>query len=181
MYLEEIRMGARQETFRMFARYNRWANMTLYRVAAGCSAELLSQERGAFFHSILGTLNHLVVTDRMWLCRMQGNSPKGTKLDEVLYYDFSDLWEARKELDASLLEFVVSLEEPTLAAPLAYQTSSGTPQSQPLHEILSHLFNHQTHHRGQAHDLLGQALTPAKTPVLDLLYYQRAVAPSDTD
>lgn len=174
-------MGPRQETFRMFAMYNRWANLTLYRVAAECPADVLSVERGAFFHSILGTLNHLVVTDRMWLGRMQGNSPKGVKLDEVLFPEFAELWRARSELDESIVRFVFGLEEGTLAEPLEYATSSGSPQSQSLHEVLSHFFNHQTHHRGQAHDLLGQALSPAKTPVLDLLYYQRAVAPSDAD
>jgi uncharacterized damage-inducible protein DinB len=48
-----------------------------------------------------------------------------------------------------------------------------------MHEVLSHLLNHQTHHRGQAHDLLAQALLPANTPVLDLLHYQRAIACTD--
>jgi uncharacterized damage-inducible protein DinB len=172
-------MGPRQETFRMFAKYNRWANATIYKVAAECTSDALSQERGAFFHSILGTLNHLLVTDRMWLSRMQGNSPRGTKLNELLFTEFPQLLQARNELDERIVEFVFELEEKTLAEPLAYLTSSGAPQSQPLHEVLSHFFNHQTHHRGQAHDLLGQALTPAKTPVLDLLYYQRAVAPAD--
>ncbi len=173
-------MGPRQEIFRMLAQYNRWANMALYRVAAECPAEDLAQERGAFFHSILGTLNHLVVTDRMWLSRMQGNSPRGTKLDDIVCTEFAQLWQARKELDEQIVKFVFGLQEQALAAPLAYSTSSGAPQSQPLHQVLSHVFNHQTHHRGQAHDLLGQALTPAKTPVLDLLYYQRAVGPVDS-
>ena len=63
-----------------------------------------------------------------------------------------------------------------MAKPLNYATSSGAPQRQPLHHVLAHLFNHQTHHRGQAHHLVGLALGREATPVLDLLAYQRSVA-----
>ena len=172
-------MGPRQQHFRHFALYNRWANQQLYRSAEGCSPSELTRDRGAFFSSILGTLNHLLVTDRMWRRRLEGNSPRGVKLDEIVYFDLPSLAEARGEEDRALIDVVYGFSEQQMALPIVYSTSSGTPQTQPLHEVLAHVFNHQTHHRGQAHDLLGQALGIDRTPVLDLLYYQRSRAAND--
>jgi uncharacterized damage-inducible protein DinB len=170
-------MGPRQEHFRMLALYNQWANARLYAAAAQMAPEALAENRGAFFGSLLGTLNHLLVTDRGWMARLEGESPR-MRLDEVLHHDFADLRAARLVQDQKLVEYVHGLSEDRLAARLYYATSSGAPQSQPLHHVLAHLFNHQTHHRGQAHHLVGLALGRDKTPVLDLLAYQRSAATS---
>src|SRR4051794_26196516 len=168
-------MGPRQEHFRMLALYNQWANARLYAAAGQVAPEALAEDRGAFFGSLLGTLNHLLVTDRGWMARLEGESPR-MRLDEVLHHDFADLRAARLVQDQKLVEYVHGLSEDRLAARLDYATSSGAPQSQPLHHVLAHLFNHQTHHRGQAHHLVGLALGRDKTPVLDLLAYQRSAA-----
>jgi uncharacterized damage-inducible protein DinB len=168
-------MGPRQEHFRMLALYNQWANGCLYTSAGRIAPEALAEDRGAFFGSLLGTLNHLLVTDRGWMARLEGESPR-MLLDEVLHHDFSDLRAARVAQDQKLVEYVYGLSEDRLAARLDYATSSGAPQSQPLHHVLAHLFNHQTHHRGQAHHLVGLALGREATPVLDLLAYQRSAA-----
>jgi uncharacterized damage-inducible protein DinB len=172
-------VGPRQQHFRQFALYNRWANQQLYRCAEGCSVTELTKDRGAFFSSILGTLNHLLVTDRRWRARLEGNSPRGVKLDEILYFDLPSLAEARRADDRALIAVVYGFSEGQMGSPIVYATSSGAPQTQPLHEVLAHLFNHQTHHRGQTHDLLGQSLGKERTPVLDLLYYQRTAAAND--
>jgi len=172
-------MGPRQEHFRQFVLYNRWANSQLYQIVKECSVEQLTKDRGAFFRSILGTLNHLVVTDRMWRSRLQGTNPRGVRLDEILFSELHSLTEARRTEDKALIDVVYGFTEEEIARPLAYHTSSGVPQSEPLYNVLAHVFNHQTHHRGQVHDLLGQALGAARTPVLDLLYYQRTAAVGD--
>ncbi|MBL6454593.1 DinB family protein [Belnapia sp. T6] len=161
----------------MLAYYNQWANGRLYAAAGQIAPEALAEDRGAFFGSLLGTLNHLLVTDRLWMSRLDGESPRGTRLDEVLHHDFDDLHAARLVQDGRLVEYVYGLSEKRLAESLNYATSSGAPHSQPLHHVLAHLFNHQTHHRGQAHHLVGLALGRDKTPVLDLLAYQRSTAP----
>src|SRR4051812_7186708 len=166
-------MGPRQEHFRMLAHYNQWANGRLYAAVARMAPEALAENRGAFFGSLLGTLNHLLVTDRGWMARLEGESPR-MRLDEVLHRDFDELRAARLVQDQKLVDYVHGLSEERLAAPLDYATSSGVPQSQPLHHVLAHLFNHQTHHRGQAHHLVGLALGREATPVLDLLAYQRS-------
>lgn len=171
-------MGPRQEHFRMLALYNQWANGRLYAAAGQIAPEVLAEDRGAFFGSLLGTLNHLLVTDRLWMRRLEGESPRGTRLDEVLYNDFAELRAARMAQDSKLVDYVHGLSERRLAEHLDYATSSGVGQSQPLHHVLAHLFNHQTHHRGQAHHLVGLALGRDKTPVLDLLAYQRSIPPA---
>jgi uncharacterized damage-inducible protein DinB len=168
-------MGPRQEHFRMLALYNQWANARLYAASSQMAPEALAENRGAFFGSLLGTLNHLLVTDRGWMARLEGESPR-MRLDEVLHHDFADLRAARLVQDQKLVGYVHGLSEDRLAARLDYATSSGAPQSQPLHHVLAHLFNHQTHHRGQAHHLVGLALGRDKTPVLDLLAYQRSAS-----
>jgi uncharacterized damage-inducible protein DinB len=171
--------GPLQTHFRQFALYNRWANSQLYDAAARLSPEQLGQDRGGFFKSLLGTLNHLVVTDRLWMSRLEGNSPGGTRLDEIVFTDMAALRAARDTENARIVAHVFALGEEAMNAPFAYQTTSGAPQSQPLRDILAHLFNHQTHHRGQAHDLFGQIAGADKAPPLDLLIYQRFVAPND--
>lgn len=174
-------MGPRQEHFGMLARYNQWANVRLYAAAGQITPEALAEERGAFFGSVLGTLNHLLVTDRLWFSRLKGESPRGTRLNEVLHHDFADLRVARVVQDQKLVDYVHGLSEERLAARLDYATTSGAPQSQPLHHVLAHLFNHQTHHRGQAHHLVGLALGRDRTPVLDLLAYQRSAAAAEVE
>lgn len=169
-------MGFRQEHCRMLALYNCWANERVYGCAAQLTPEALAEDRGAFFGSLLGTLNHLLVTDRLWMSRLEGVSPRGTRLNEILHEDFGDLSAARRSQDQKIIAYVHDLSEKRLAAPLDYATTSGAPQSQPLHQVLAHLFNHQTHHRGQAHHLIGLALGREKVPVLGLLAYQRSVA-----
>jgi uncharacterized damage-inducible protein DinB len=169
-------MEPRQTHFRMLSQYNRWANERLYLAASQLSRAALALDRGAFFRSILGTLNHLLVTDCLWMSRLEGTSPRGVKLNTILHETLGDLHAARRTHDQKIVEFVHELTEERLAETLAYETTSGAPQSQPLHEVLAHIFNHQTHHRGQAHHLVGQALGQEKAPVLDLMAYQRSAA-----
>lgn len=170
--------GTGQAFFGMFARYNRWANARIYAAAAGLDPEHLAADRGAYFRSVLGTLNHLLVVDRLWMARMEGYSPGPTQLDQILHADLFTLTQARLAEDARILAFVESLDAKNPAAPLHYKTTAGVAKSQPLAEVLWHFFNHQTHHRGQAHDLICQFAGRDATPSLDLLLYQREVAES---
>ena len=171
--------GVYEDHFRMFALYSRWANAQLYKAVATVPEQALAQDRGAYFKSLLGTLNHLLVADGMWLGRLQGNSPRGVRLDEILHPTFEPLAAARAARDADIIAHVFALQEPQFTAPLTYATTAGTAQTQPLHHILAHVFNHQTHHRGQAHDLLCQIAGVEAVPVIDLVAYQRYVMKDD--
>ena len=158
--------------FQTMARYNRWANVRLYEAAAALPAEKYRKEIGLFFKSLHGTLNHLVTTDRIWMHRLDGQGASPTRLDAIQYEDFGELREARKREDERILGFVEALDENSLEAMRDYKTTKGVPQRDPLRAILAHLFNHQTHHRGQAHTALSQ-LTGAEPPPLDLLLMLR--------
>jgi uncharacterized damage-inducible protein DinB len=149
---------------RALARYNRWMNAKLYAVASTLSDEERKRDRGAFFRSLHGTLNHLLLADRVWMGRFTGVDlhgdwlgPGGIRsLDQELYADFEALRQERTKTDEEIEAWAGSLTPEKLFAPLRY-TRKGTTYDHPLWWSLAHLFNHQTHHRGQVSTLLMQA------------------------
>jgi uncharacterized damage-inducible protein DinB len=145
------------EHFRTLARYNRLANERLYDTCARLSDKERRRDRGAFFRSIHGTLNHILLGDRIWLNRFQGREMPSTGLDAELYDDFGELRAARQIEDARIESFVAGLAPAALAGTIRYVNNEGRLLEDPADLLLAHLFNHQTHHRGQVHDLLCQA------------------------
>jgi uncharacterized damage-inducible protein DinB len=164
--------------FEQRAAYNRWANARLYEAAFALSEADYRRDAGAFFKSMHGTLNHLLLTDRLWLKRLTGEGEHPNALDAILYEDRRALAAARADEDDRIVAYVASLDEAALDGPLAYATTSGKPYEQKRSEILAHLFNHQTHHRGQAHTILS-IVTGRAPPQLDLLLMQRGTAAPD--
>jgi len=160
--------------FRTFARYNAWANRRLYAACAELPEGELMKPRAAFFGSIHGTLNHIMVGDRMWIGRVTSHVPQIASLDQILYADFVGLRVAREAEDAHILNVIEGLAESRLDEDLAYRTMAGEAHRTPLRLVLGHMFNHQTHHRGQAHGLLSQ--TAVAPPPLDLIHYLREAA-----
>jgi uncharacterized damage-inducible protein DinB len=156
----------------MFARYNRWANTRLYEMAARLSDEQYRRNVGAYFGSLHHTLNHLLSADRIWMRRLTGVGDHPDKLNAILFDDLPSLRMARQAEDARIVTFVEGLCEADFEKQWDYKTLNGTPQRQPLREILAHLFNHQTHHRGQAHTVL-TVLGVAEPDPLDLLIMLR--------
>ena len=163
--------------FQLFARYNAWANSRLYAAAAALTDAQYRADRGAFFKSVHGTLNHLLATDRIWFQRITGNAATGPvpdRLDAILCDDLTALHAARVAEDARITACVDTLDAAALAASISYtRVSSPEPVTQQLGAALAHVFNHQTHHRGQAHAVLTGLVGTA--PELDLLFYQRLV------
>lgn len=157
--------------FVTFARYNRWANRRLYAVAAELSDAQFREDRGAFFGSLRGTLNHLLVGDRVWFNRFTGEGVNPPSLDTILHDRFDELRTAREAEDERILAVVNGLDESRLDRPFAYRSMDGSPVELPLGQLLAHVFNHQTHHRGQAHTLLTQF--GRAVPALDLVYHLR--------
>ncbi|MFY9315353.1 MAG: DinB family protein [Burkholderiales bacterium] len=158
--------------FQTMARYNRWANARLYAAAAALPDALYREDIGLFFRSLHGTLNHLLATDRIWMRRIDGTGEAPDRLNAILFEEFAALREARRAEDERIVRFIEGLRDGDLAAILDYKTTRGVPQRDPLGQVLAHLFNHQTHHRGQAHTALSQ-LTGAEPPPLDLLVMLR--------
>ncbi len=161
--------------FVMMASYNAWANARLFRMAGALADELYRKEVGAYFGSLHGTLNHLLVADRIWMHRLTGVGDQPDKLNATLFNDLSSLHAARVEEDSRILGFVQGLAEPAFEEFVNYRMLNGASQRQRRREILAHLFNHQTHHRGQAHAILTM-LGVAEPDPLDLLIMQREQA-----
>jgi uncharacterized damage-inducible protein DinB len=144
------------DSLRMMAGYNRWMNEKLYAACAQLSDDDRKRDRKAFFRSIHGTLNHVLLTDRGWLARFDGKPWPFRSLDEELYGDFDELRRERVKTDREVEEFLAGVSPERLDAPFSYQNYAGQKFAHPLAPALVHLFNHQTHHRGQATTLLSQ-------------------------
>ena len=159
----------------MMAAYNRWANRRLYAAAAALPDDDYRRPAGAYFGSLHGTLNHLLVVDRNWMARFESTGEAQHKLSAILFERLDELRAAREREDERIVGHVAGLSAAELEADFDYATTSGKPQRQPRWEALAHLFNHQTHHRGQAHAILTR-LGVAEPPPLDLLVMQREAA-----
>ncbi len=165
--------------FEQLASYNKWANARLYAVALHLPDDLYRKPTGVFFGSLHGTLNHLLLTDRLWLKRLTGEGEDvPNRLDAILFEDRKELARARHREDRRIIDVIGGYDDQTLMEPVKYNNSSGKQFEQPLCDVLSHLFNHQTHHRGQAHSCLS-ILTGQDPPSLDLLAMQRGVPAPD--
>jgi uncharacterized damage-inducible protein DinB len=143
------------------ARYNRWQNQNVYGCADGLPDDERRRERGAFFGSIYGTLSHLVWGDRMWMSRFTPSMerpPVGVKDSITMCPTWDDLRRERDGIDAAIIAWADTLDAAWLDGDLAY--FSGASQRnmvQPKWLAVTHMFNHQTHHRGQVHCMLTQA------------------------
>ena len=153
-------------------RYNAWANERLYAHLSTVPDAHLRADCGLFFGSILATLNHILVADMIWLDRIDGTNEAPKDLAAVLHEDLQPLRSARESMDARLASFADELTSARLEQAFTY-----TPISDPsevtsvLGPVLMHLFNHQTHHRGQCH--AGLTVQGHDAPSMDLIYYLR--------
>jgi uncharacterized damage-inducible protein DinB len=150
------------------ARYNRWMNRKLYDCAAKLGDARRKEDRGAFFKSIHGTLNHLLLADNIWMGRFEGPPFAAKSLDQELHAGFEDLRHAREAMDERILDWAGRLTEETLAGELRYTSIvNPAPRKMPMGLAVVHFFNHQTHHRGQVTTLLSQCgIDPGITDLL---------------
>ena len=159
---------SQKQQFALMADYNASMNIEMYTQAAQLDPKTRRQDRGAFFGSIESTLNHILVADIIWMRRFDAHPstfpslsnlsafPQPESLDHHLFDEFTLLHESRKKMDSLLIRFVEDTDEQDYAAPLHYRNSRGMPFTKPFGPLLLHLFNHQTHHRGQATTLFNQ-------------------------
>jgi uncharacterized damage-inducible protein DinB len=137
------------------ATYNQWMNQKLYAVCAEIPDLDRKEDRGAFFKSIHGTLNHILVADRIWLGRFT-QQPFTAQLDTELYSDFSELRSQRERLDLTIIDWAQDLTPDWLNADFTHTNNAGITRTLPHWLFVTHMFNHQTHHRGQLTTLLNQ-------------------------
>jgi len=155
--------------FVLLGEYNEWMNAKLYDAAGRLGPDALAADRGAFFGSIIGTLNHIVAGDTIWLRRFAMHPARFGDLQPLLEQpaldavtaiysnDLAALAARRKVLDAMIRQWVASVADADLDHVLAYKSTKGVPSQKRFGGLMLHFFNHQTHHRGQASTLLSQA------------------------
>ena len=142
------------------ARYNRWQNRSLYREADGISESERQLDRGAFFGSIQQTLSHILWGDTMWMSRLDGWSPPDARISKggQFIIDWDDLKAARVAADAKIADWAGRITDDELGSDFSWQTSfEKTDMTHPFSLLVVHVFNHQTHHRGQVHAMLTAA------------------------
>jgi uncharacterized damage-inducible protein DinB len=152
--------------FQRLGRYNTLANDKLYAACAQLSDAERILSRPAFFKSIHGTLNHILIGDRIWMTRFEGGTTPSTGLDAILYEAFDELRAAWVEQDERIEAFAADLTHEFLTQSIQYINNQERHLDDPVDLLVAHFFNHQTHHRGQIHDLLTQ--TTVAPPSLDL-------------
>lgn len=155
---------------RTMASYNRWQNESLYGSAGTLTDAQRKEPRGAFFGSIHGTLNHLLWGDQMWMSRFAGTAlPKGQRpADSTAEREtWDELKAARIAFDGVIVTWADKLDPKWLEGDLTWLSgAAGREVTKPKWLLVTHLFNHQTHHRGQVHCMLTQC--GAKPGVTDL-------------
>jgi len=143
------------------ARYNRWQNQNLYGVADQLSDDERRKERGAWFGSIHKTLSHLLWADRLWMSRFTPDVPRpqgGIPESVLLYPNWDNLKSERAGFDQAMIAWADLVDPAWLAASHTYYSGAGKREiSKSRWLLVTHLFNHQTHHRGQVHSMLTQA------------------------
>ncbi|MCE2597419.1 DinB family protein [Motilimonas cestriensis] len=166
----------------LMADYNQWMNQKVYEVVGTLSPEKLHEDRKAFFGSIFATLNHICVGDTIWLKRFSpvlekypayspiANLATPASLDTFVATNFNDLKDRRQLLDETLLELTSLITDEALLQPIRYQNSKGIIANKTLFNLLMHVFNHQTHHRGQVTTLLSQS--GLDVGITDLVFIQ---------
>jgi len=161
-----------KQYFIMMAAYNQRANGRLYDAAVALEPEEFTRDVSAFFKSMMGTLNHLLVTDRIWMRRFTGEGDAPRHLDEILHIALPELRIARDLEDKRIIDWIDALDESVFLGRFTYTPVTNPREvSQRLGPALVHLFNHQTHHRGHAHMIL--SVLGKEPPSLDLIYFQR--------
>ncbi len=161
-------MGTHQDQMRGFAKYNREFNLSLFSKVAELDDGQRRRNMGAFFDSIHGTLNHILLADRIWLGRFAKAIPdmsalrnadlvyEFSSLSQEVCADFGKLLRERKATDRVISDWVEELTDELLAQTMRYSNSKGQVREHPVWVAAAHMFNHQTHHRGQVTTLLSQ-------------------------
>lgn len=155
----------------LMARYNIWQNTVLTEAAEQLGDEARRADRGAFFGSIFGTFNHLLWADLLWMSRLDGGiAPEGGIAHSPdLTADWGSFRVAREQGDKRILGWADRLDPEMLMGDLAWHSGAlGRDMRRPKGLIAAHLFNHQTHHRGQIHAMLTAA--GARTQPTDLIF-----------
>ena len=143
--------------FELMAQYNQWVDSKIHDVCLGIPDELRKKHMGAFFKSIHSTLNHIYYGDLAWLVRLCENTFTPRQIDVDLYEDFNELKEVQEKMESDIIDWVNSLAPEKLNQTFDYVSNvNNFSRTLPIWVLANHMFNHQTHHRGQVTTLMKQ-------------------------
>jgi uncharacterized damage-inducible protein DinB len=158
-------------TARTLARYNAWANRTLFDAVAALPAGEASRQRPSLFTNMVNTLNHLYVVDLIWQAHLQGRPHGIAALNTVVHQDLPTLWGAQQEIDGWYVAWADALPQPAFDEQVRFDLIGGNQGVMTRGEILLHVVNHTSYHRGFVADLFFQV--PARPPLTDLPIFLR--------
>lgn len=156
------------------ARYNSWANEVLFDGIAALPPGEATKERPTLFKTMTATMNHLYVIDMMWQAHLEGRPHGMTRRDLVPYPELADLRRAQKDMDAWYLQWSEKQTAASLEEKVQFTLTTGNKGVMTRWEILLHVVNHSTYHRGWVCDLFFQV--PARPPETDLPVFVREMA-----
>ncbi len=154
------------DTVRMLTRYNAWANKAIFEAVAALPAGEAGKERPTIFKNIISTLNHLHVVDLIWQAHIERRPHGITALNTVLYADLADLWRAQQTIDAWFVSWGDTLSEANADEEILFTLIGGKQGRMRRSEIVMHVVNHTSYHRGFVADMFCQV--PVRPPLTDL-------------
>jgi uncharacterized damage-inducible protein DinB len=158
-------------TARMLARYNAWANKLIFDSVAALPAGEATRERASLFRNMVHTLNHNYVIDRIWQAHLEGREHGYETRNTKDHPPLPELWRAQQEIDRWYVDWSDSLSDAALDEKVRYTLIGGNTGAMTRGEILLHVINHTTYHRGFVADLFYQV--PARPPTTDLPVFFR--------
>jgi uncharacterized damage-inducible protein DinB len=161
------------EDFRLLYDFNAWANQRTLDACAALTPEQFARDLGSSFKSVRDTLAHLYGAQWIWLERWHGRIPPALP-SPADFPDFETVKRRFAEIDRNLIDYAASLTADDLQRVLDYRTLAGTPNAQPLWQMLQHVANHSTYHRGQVTTLLRQLGAKAVSTDMIVFYRERA-------
>jgi len=153
-------------------RYKRWADQLMFQAVQALPAGEATQERPTLFKTILNTLNHIYVVDLIWQAHLEGRQHGISALNVVLHASVDELWRAQQAVDDWYVTLSDSLSDAALSERVSFEFLDGKKGTMSRGEILMHVVNHTTYHRGWVADLFFQI--PARPPTTDLPVFLRA-------
>jgi uncharacterized damage-inducible protein DinB len=161
------------ETARMLTRYNAWANRLIFDAVAALPPAEATKERQSLFRNMVHTLNHNYVIDRIWQAHLERRSHGYEARNTREHPPLGELWQAQQEIDRWYIAWSDALSDQALGEKMSFTLIGGTPGVMTRGEILLHVVNHTSYHRGFVADLFYQVPGNVRPPTTDLPVYLR--------
>lgn len=162
---------SQSELLKTMTRYNAWANEELFAAVRALPEGEATRERPSLFKTIVNTLNHPLVTDRIWWAHLHGQPHGHEALNDIVHSDFEELAAARAEMDQRIIAYADGLSAEALSEEVPFTLLSGTPGVLTRAMVLMHIVNHNSYHRGFVVETFCQV--PAPLPLIDLPIFMR--------